>query len=149
MNQDYCSIKKILLEKINASFWWHVTPCDPMAYNKRGKFLSSTYRDAEFYGRPNDEPEKVFVENPVFGFSEREILDQIMPGYENNQNIQNVLSNEYHPNWYKRRIRLDAKMYRSAKRLGYDAIVLICQSGYKSLLKNRKPYSIELNLLNV
>jgi hypothetical protein len=54
-----------LVEHINRKNWWHVTPVDPLAYQKRGKFLASTYSDAEFYGRPNDEPEKVFYQNTV------------------------------------------------------------------------------------
>lgn len=42
------NIKEVLIDKINKSEWWHVTPADPEAYSKRGKFLSSTYQQAEF-----------------------------------------------------------------------------------------------------
>lgn len=52
-------------------------------------------------------------------------------------------------NWYQKRIRLDAAMFKRAKSLGYDAIVLIAAVGRKELARNRKPRAIELNLLNV
>ena len=71
------SIKRVLIDKINKSEWWHVSPRDPNAYSKRGKFLASTYQQAEFYGRPNDIPEKVRISNPVYGFSEIEILKKL------------------------------------------------------------------------
>lgn len=67
-------IKQVLITKINKSKWWHVPPQDSDAYQKRGKFLASTYHQAEFYGRPNIESEKAYIQNPVFGFSEVEIL---------------------------------------------------------------------------
>ena len=49
--------------------------------------------------------------------------------------------------WYQKRIALDAKMFRKAKFLGCDAIVLITLTGRRDLKRNRKPRSIELNLL--
>ena len=68
------NIKTILIDKINKSAWWHVNPQDVDAYKKRGKFLASTYAQAEFYGRPNDVSEKVSITNPIYGCSEIEIL---------------------------------------------------------------------------
>lgn len=140
-------IKEILVDKINRSEWWHVLPRDPEAYNKRGKFLASTYRQAEFYGRPCDIPERVFISKPVYGFSEKELLDQLFPGKNNSYFLDKF--EEHRANWYQERIELDAKMYRMAKYLGYDAIVLVGRTGREELERNRKPYSIELNLLNV
>jgi hypothetical protein len=43
-----------LVRHINRKAWWHVPPRDPRAYEKRGKFLASSFREAEFYGRPHD-----------------------------------------------------------------------------------------------
>lgn len=149
MRQKNLNLKEILIQKINKSYWWHVTPSDPNAYKKRGKFLASTYADAEFYGRPNDMPEKVNIKNPVFGFSDIEILEQIIPDYRNSKIIMEVESEEEIKNWYEKRIDVDAMRYNAAKKLGYDAIVLVCQSGYNSLIKNRKPHSIELNLFYI
>lgn len=156
------SINEVLIDKINKSEWWHVTPVDPDAYSKRGKFLASTYHQAEFYGRPNDIPDKVFITNPVYGFSEEEILLKLFSGEPNNrflkahkkmvkedQRLQSQGDYKYAKQWYQERISLDAAMFRKAKSLGYDAIVLMTKKGKKELERNRKPNSIELDLLNV
>src|SRR4030065_2467292 len=137
-------IKDILIKKVNKSDWWHVLPSDKFAYQKRGKFLASTYYQAEFYGRPNFYPEKVKIENPVFGFSEIEILKTLFGQTAKAK----MLKNDDCDNSYKKRIDLDAEMFQKAKSLGYDAIVLICKSGKKFLMQNKKPNSIELNLLH-
>lgn len=138
-------LRKILIDKINSSYWWHVPPRNPEAYKKRGKFLASTYPQAEFYGRPNMEPEKVNIFNPIFGFSETELLRQLFPKEYKNLILED--EDDYKPNWYYERIKLDAKMYRQAKRKGFDAIVLLGSTERKSLEQNRKPSAIELNLL--
>lgn len=137
-------IKQTLIEKVNKSEWWHAVPRDPDSYKKRGKFLASTFRQAEFYGRPNDIPERVSIVNPVYGFSEREILKKLFP--EEYKTLESGVLGESEDR-YERRIGLDAKMFRKAKSLGYDAIVLIGSNGRAYLEKNKKPYSIELNLL--
>ena len=133
-------LKTTLISKINQSTWWHVLPRDMEAYKKRGKFLASTYRQAGFYGRPNNIPDRVEIKNPVYGFSEKEILMQLFPHDWKNL----MLNNEAN---YNDRIALDARMYCKARALGYDAIVLIDHNGKDALKRNRKPYSIELNLL--
>ncbi len=138
-------LKKILIDKINKSFWWHTPPRDPNAHRKRGKFLASTYLQAEFYGRPNMEPEKVRISNPIFGFSEEEILEQIFTGM--GKKILKSVENIDSKNWYNKRIALDGKIYRQAKKMGYDAVVLMTSEGKKSLERNHKPRSMELNLL--
>lgn len=135
------TIKSTLIRKINQSIWWHVSPRDTKAYKKRGKFLASTYHQAEFYGRPNDVPCKVKIINPMYGFTEEEILMQLFPSDWEKLILSDGAS-------YEDRITLDARMYCKAKALGYDAIVLIGRSGRKSLMEKRKPYSIELNLLH-
>jgi len=142
-------LKNLLIQKINAGKWWHVIPHDLEAYKKRGKFFASTYLQAEFYGLPNDVAEKVTIRNPVFGFSEEEIWKQIIPNYGNNKLMMDILHDKNDESWYDRRTEVDSMMCYAAKKLGYDAIVLICKNGHKALLKNRKPKSIELNLLNV
>ncbi len=141
-------LKDILIGKINKSYWWHVPPRDPGAYKKRGKFLASTYIGAEFYGRPNIEPEKVHIANPVFGFSEKEILEQLFPGMSEEM-LRGFENDDYNKNWYNERIALDRELYRRAKKMGYDAIVLMGSNGREYLERNRKPHSIELNLINV
>lgn len=56
-----------LVAHVNRKNWWHVPPQDPKAYRKRGKFLASTYREAEFWGRPLDEPQKASISRPLVG----------------------------------------------------------------------------------
>ena len=137
-------MRSILIRKINRSEWWHVPPKDPSAYKKRGKFFASTFHQAEFYGRPNDIPEKVNIKNPIFGFSEIEILEQLFNKEKAEKYLDKVTESNH---FYQTRIKLDAKMYRRAKILKYDAIALMTKSGKNFLLKDRKPNSIELNLI--
>ena len=136
-------IKKILINKINKSLWWHVTPRDPKSYEKKGKFLASTFHMAEFYGRPNDIPERVQISNPLYGASEKEVLKVLFPA-EYNDLICDLGDND--EGWYIRRVELDSKIYEKAKILGFDSVVLFGTNGEKYLMNNRKPNSIELNL---
>jgi hypothetical protein len=50
---------------VNRKTWWHVVPQERSAYKLRGKFYASTYKGAEFYGRPQDVPDLVKVSNPL------------------------------------------------------------------------------------
>jgi hypothetical protein len=52
---------------VNRKNWWHVPPANPNAYRERGKFLASSFREAEFWGRPLDDPQKVTVTRPLVG----------------------------------------------------------------------------------
>ncbi len=137
-------MKDLLISKINQSEWWHVPPRDPHAYEKRGTFLASTYLQAEFYGKPSIEPARVHINNPVFGFSESEIVQNLF-GSSWQKYCDELLKPD--ADFYKKRVELDRKMYIKAKSLGYDAIVLLTKAGKKALQKGRKPNSIELNLV--
>ena len=115
-------LRKILIGKINSSYWWHVPPRDSDAYKERGKFLAPTYTQAEFYGRPNIEPERVNITNPVFDFSEAGILKQLFPKkYKELSLSEDVIDA---PDYYEQRIELDRKMCEMARKNGHDAIVL-------------------------
>ena len=129
-------MKDILIQKINTSNWWHVSPRDQNAYKKRGKFLASTFRQAEFYGRPNDEPERVDIKDPIFGFSELEILIKLFGNKKGKRYSKQVLRAR---DFYKTRITLDAKMRQRAKEMRYDAIVLMTEQGKKDLLAKENP----------
>jgi hypothetical protein len=52
---------------VNKSDWWHVPPLDRTAYSKRGKFYASSFVQAEFYGRPLDEAQRVTIAKPFCG----------------------------------------------------------------------------------
>src|SRR5208283_1837027 len=56
-----------IIRHVNRKEWWHVPPRDPQAYLKRGKFLASSFAEAEFWGRPLDEPQKVNISCPLVG----------------------------------------------------------------------------------
>jgi hypothetical protein len=38
-----------------------------MAYSKRGRFFASSFAEAEFYGRPLDDPQRVIIAKPLVG----------------------------------------------------------------------------------
>ncbi len=127
-----------LIEHINRKRWWHVKPSDARAYEKRGKFLSSSFQEAEFYGRPGDQPEKVIIASPLVGDNdtiERKLLGRV----------------ESHPEITVRaRFALDGKLRRAALRKGYDSIVLMSKPGFQKFKsKGTIPRSIELNIVNL
>jgi len=126
-----------LIQHINRKDWWHVTPTDPRAYQKRGKFFSSTFKEAEFYGRPNDIPEKVAIASPLVGDNdtiERKLIGRV----------------ESYPDiGVRERFALDAKLRRVALQKGCDSIVLLSESGFRKFKNEGKtPRSIELNILD-
>ena len=126
-----------LIRHINGKDWWHVPPADSRAYQKRGKFFASTFREAEFYGRPKDEPERVCITAPLIGDNdaiERRLLGKV----------------ESHPEiTVRKRLSLDAKLRRAAVRRGFDSIVLLTPRSMEALKKGKMPRSIELNVVNL
>jgi hypothetical protein len=127
-----------LIAHVNRKHWWHVKPADANAYKKRGKFLSSSFQEAEFYGRPGDQPEKVKIASPVVGDDdtiERKLIDRV----------------QSHPEiTVRERFALDAKLRRAALRKGYDSIVLMSKPGFQKFKKEGKiPRSLELNILDL
>jgi hypothetical protein len=104
-------------------------------------FLASTFREAEFWGRPLDTPIRVKVANPIIG-DESTIEAKLLggpcehPAYDSPKLMQ----------W---RWNLDAKLKKAALAKGYDSIVILSPSGYaKFTAEGRIPLSIELNLLD-
>jgi len=140
--QDRISEVKLprrLIEKIvkhvNRKSWWHVPPQDPEAYSKRGKFYAASFAEAEFYGRPNDHPEKVHVEMPLVG-DERTISKVLgLPTQHDNMTLGQIATH-------------DAIWRRAAVKKGFDSILLM---GPKSFVKfkatGKLPRSLELNIL--
>jgi hypothetical protein len=41
------ALRERLIAHVNRKQWWHVPPVDPNAYKKRGKFLASSFVEAE------------------------------------------------------------------------------------------------------
>jgi hypothetical protein len=134
------SQKDKLVVRINRKDWWHVPPSDPTAYRKRGMFLASTYREAEFWGCPLDIPIRIAVTNPIIGDEstiETELLGAPCEHLPHDS-----------PKLLDWRWRLDAKLKKAALSKGYDSIVLLSPNGYvKFVTQGKVPLSIELNLL--
>ena len=127
-----------LIAYINRKGWWHVKPADAGAYKKRGKFLASSFREAEFYGRPGDQPEKVVIAAPLVG--DNDTIERKLIGHV-----------ESHPEIsIEERFALDAKLRRAALRKGYDSIVLMSKPGFQRFKTEGKiPRSIELNIVDL
>ncbi len=132
---------KSLTKRINRKNWWHVQPLDPSAYNKRGKFYSSSFEEAEFYGRPG-EPERVAVERPLSGdetYIEMTLLGEC-PSVELNdlQRGEAVVT---------ARFALDQRLREAALAQGYDCIALMTPRAWRKFLEEGMlPRSIELNV---
>ena len=139
-----CTVKpehrEKLIQRINRKEWWHVTPADPKSYTNRGKFLSSTYREAEFYGRPNDMPERVTVRNPLIG--DEATIERALLGAP-------VVRSKDAADWMDEQFAIDAKLYKAGRAKGYDAIVVLSPTNFaKFVAEGRLPLSIELNLIS-
>lgn len=121
---------------VNRKKWWHVPPRDPDAYRKRGKFLASSFAEAEFWGRPLNEPQRIRVVRPLLG-DELTIERALFGRRVSDEEIS-----------LKDRFKLDARMKRIALTKGYDSILLMSPQSFQRLMKTRKlPRSLELNVL--
>jgi len=130
---------KRLIAYINRKDWWHVPPRDARSYDKRGKFLAWSFRQAEHYGRPLDQAEKVLIQFPLIG--DEPTIERTLFGRELKKNWPDDSMMEH-------RLALDGKMKRAALRKGYDSIVLMSRPGFAAFRTRGKiPRSIELNIL--
>jgi hypothetical protein len=129
-----------LIQYIARKEWWHVPPVNPNAYSLRGIFYHSTFREAEFYGRPSD-PERVTVSCPLVG--DNDSIEQTLFGKCCSNNFTSMSGQ----NFIEARFALDAKMKKFAAERGYDSIVLMTSCAYAKYISNGKiPRSIELNV---
>jgi hypothetical protein len=126
-----------MIAHANRKEWWHVPPQDPTAYGKRGKFYSASYSEAEFFGRPNDKPEKVRIERPLVGdeISVSKVLG--VPTQNGNMNLEEIAEH-------------DCRWRNAALSKGYDAIILMSPKCFSEFKESGKlPRSLELNILKV
>jgi hypothetical protein len=126
-----------IIEHVNRKSWWHVPPQDASAYAKRGKFFASSFAQAEFYGRPLDEPQQVVIERPLVG-DERAIARKLgIPAQREGMTLEEIA-------------RHDARWRKAALAKGFDSIVLMAPAAFISFKNTGKlPRSLELNLLHV
>lgn len=108
------------------------------SYRKRGKFFASSFREAELYGRPLDEPQRVRVSNPLVG-DEETVLHKLFGKQVSIPDDEISI---------ERRLKLDAHMKKAARAKGYDAIVIMHPAAFGTFrTSGRLPRSMELNLL--
>ncbi len=125
-----------LIAFVNRKDWWHVPPRDPNVYRKRGKFLASSFSEAEFWGRPLDDPQKVAIARPLVG--DEETIEKAL--FDRRVSSEDFSIDD--------RWRLDAKMRRAALAWGYDSILLMTPQAFaKFKSAGQIPRSLELNLL--
>jgi len=133
---SYTVAHETLIAHVNRKDWWHVPPSDPNAYSKRGKFFASSFKDAEFWGRPLDEPQRVTIANPLIG-DEETIEKKLLGRCVSTEDIT-----------MEARWALDAKLKRAASAEGYDSIVLMAPKAFAEFQSSGKlPRNIELNVL--
>jgi hypothetical protein len=129
-------LQEKVVRHINRKRWWHVPPRDPTAYRKRGQFLASSFAEAEFWGRPLNEAQRVKVARPLVG--DEELIERNLFG--------RILSSG--DITMEKRWALDARMKKEALRQGYDSIVLMSAKAFAAFKKHGKvPRRIELNVL--
>ncbi len=126
-----------LIAHVNRKQWWHVPPVDPHAYKKRGKFFASSFAEAEFYGRPLDEPERVTIAQPVVG-DEKTIAKALgVPPQHQGMTLEQIAAH-------------DALWSNTALKKGFDSIVLMSPKHFRVWKRTGTiPRSIELNILKV
>ena len=128
-------VMKVVLH-ISRKRWWHVPPVDERSYARRGKFLASSYAEAQFWGRPLDEPQRVTVSAPLIG-DEGAIETKLFGRRKSCEGMS-----------LEARWRLDARMKRRALSSGYDSILLMGTDAYSGFRSTGKiPRSLELNVL--
>lgn len=123
-----------VIEHINKKDWWRTIEPDEQSIKDRGLFYASSFEEAEFYGRPQNEPSRVDIKNPLIG-DERAINEEL--GLEVPKEDISV----------EERFALDKKLKETAEAVGYDSIVLMTSENFADYKKTGKiPKSIELNV---
>ena len=129
---------KRLIDHVNRKRWWHVPPGDPRAYAKRGKFLASSFREAEFWGRPLDQPERVIVSNPLVG--DEGAIEKTLFGKRISDDEITI----------DERWALDSRIRKAALKKRYDSIVLMSPKGFARFKATGiPPRSMELNIFRL
>jgi len=125
------------VKHVNRKKWWHVPPENPNAYRMRGKFFASTFAEAEFYGRPLDEPHRVTIAKPLVG-DELTISKALgVPPQHDNMSLDQIAAH-------------DAVWRNAALKKGFDSILLMAPKCFAEFRTTGKlPRSLELNVLRV
>lgn len=122
-----------IIKRINKRAWWR-TAINENAIQERGIFFASSFSQAEFYGRPVDEPFKVNIKKPLVGDEAHvmTILGLNVPDPE--ISIPDLL-------------KLEALKMKTASSLGFDSIAIMTSKEFKNfLMKGRLPNQYELQV---
>jgi hypothetical protein len=124
-----------VIKHVNRKRWWHVPPADPNAYGERGKFFASSFADAEFWGRPMDEPQKVSIASPLVG-DEAVICRALgVPAYQHDMTLEQIAAR-------------DATWRSAALSKGFDSILLMAPGWFAQfIITGKLPRHLELNIL--
>ncbi len=124
-----------IVAHVNRKKWWHVPPRDAAAHKKRGKFLASSFREAEFYGRPLDIPERVTIARPLVGDEPTIARVLGIPPQNQSMSLEQIAAH-------------DAAWRKAALAKGFDSIVLMSPTAFaKFKCDGKPPRSLELNIL--
>jgi hypothetical protein len=135
--KNACLFHVKLIAHVNRKDWWHVPPRDPSAYSKRGKFFASSFREAEFWGRPLDEPQRVTIKRPLVG--DEDTIEMIL--FARRVSSEDIAM--------EKRWVLDARIKKAALAHGYDSIVLMTPQAFSAFNSiGTLPRSMELNILS-
>lgn len=126
-------IGRRVTKKINQREWWR-TWVNKEALQERGLFLVSSFRYAEFYGRPLNNPFKVDLKNPLIG-DEAFVMDFL------------GLSVPHEDMSGKEILEMEAKKMSAGIAKGFDSIVIISPNEFKKLKESgRLPNGYELQV---
>lgn len=115
-------------------------PMDEASEERRGRFYSSSFDEAEFYGHPGD-PECVIVNAPLIG--DNLYIEMSLFGSNPSCNFGKT---EGLDAMLKERYALDARIKKAAVAEGFDSVALLTPRAWIQFLqKGTMPRSIELN----
>ena len=137
---DIPGYTKSLINRIKRKEWWRMEPMDEDSEERRGRFYSSSFDEAEFYGHPGD-PERVVVNAPLIGdnlYIEMSLLGSNPSlSFGETEGLDAML---------KARYALDARIKKAAVAKGFDSVALLTLRAWIQFLqKGTMPRSIELN----
>lgn len=134
MKQSHKLTEKVV-KYVNHKNWWHVPPADPSACIKRGKFFASSFAEAEFWGRPLDQPQRVFIAKPLIGDESTVSKELGIPPQREGMTLKQIAAH-------------DALWRNAALKKGYDAILLMSPISLAKLKATKRlPSRLELNIL--
>lgn len=137
-----------LADQLNKRKWWHSPPTDKVAYKKRGMFLSSSYKECEFYGRPLNKLIRVNVSKPILD-TEQNIIRFFFGNDSRQMRTFDALINGTAKCPLNARFKLDADLFRAAKKNKYDAIAIVTEKGLEEVNNRKLSRSVELNVIDI